>query len=74
MPRFQYLRAFMLDPENMSTIEVAVEYEQAALKETSNGYIELPLMTLRQQYKGEVGAAFLKRIQETQEGKPHPQA
>ena len=63
----------MLDPESMGSIEISAEYEQAALSETSNGYVELPLMVLREQYKSPSGKAFLDKITSTQEGKPHPQ-
>ena len=63
----------MMDPESMSSIEISAEYEQAALSETSTGYVELPLMVLREQYKSPSGKVFLDKIIATQQGKPHPQ-
>ena len=72
--KFAFLRAFLLDPENLSAIEVESSYEEQAMREDQSKWVQLPLSELRKIYTSEEQRKFLQsNIVDQQTGENHPQ-
>lgn len=72
--KFELLKAFILDPENMSTIVIETEYEDMAKREDTSQWKELPLHELRKLYVSDEAKQFLEtNIVGKQPGRNHPQ-
>ena len=72
--KFEFLRAFMLDPQNMSSITIEAEYVDAAQHDENSQWKELPLVNIRQMFPGEAGQRFIQNeIISKQSGRQHPQ-
>ncbi|CAE7655509.1 NaCP60E [Symbiodinium sp. CCMP2592] len=79
--RFEFLRAFLLDKDNLASIKVEPYYEEhlgfLMLSESKEKekFIELPLCIIRQRYEGLPGGKeFVENLQKSQIGKKHPQS
>jgi hypothetical protein len=73
--KWEFLKAFMLDPQNLGSVQIEAEYVSLAEREDSENWQELPLETLRKQYTTEAEKAFLqKHVIDKQPGRAHPQA
>lgn len=73
--KWEFLKAFMLDPQSLGSVQIEAEYVSMAEREDSENWQELPLETLRKQYTTEAEQAFLqKQVIEKQPGRYHPQA
>ncbi|CAE7197107.1 unnamed protein product [Symbiodinium sp. KB8] len=75
MRRFEFLKAFMLDPD-MTNMYIETVYSETSEKRNEGHYIELPLHELQEKYeKTEEGRRFLREdILAKQSGREHPQA
>ncbi|CAE7369070.1 unnamed protein product, partial [Symbiodinium sp. CCMP2592] len=75
MKRFEFLKAFMLDP-NMGDMHIEAIYSEYSEKRNEGHYIELPLHELEKKYGDtEEGRRFLQEdILAKQSGREHPQA
>ncbi|OLP72499.1 hypothetical protein AK812_SmicGene48174 [Symbiodinium microadriaticum] len=79
MLRFEFLKAFLLDKDNLATIQVEPYYEEllGSLSESKEKeqFTELPLCLIRQKYDGVAGGkAFVDNLIASQTGKKHPQS
>ena len=72
--KFEFLRAFMLDPQNLSEITIEAQYVDMAEHDDSSCWVELPLETLRKQYTTPSEIKFLEeQVIAKQPGRAHPQ-
>ena len=72
--KFDLLKAFILDPENMSSIVIETEYEEMAKREDTSQWKELPLHELRKLVVSDEAKHFLEtNIVGKQPGRNHPQ-
>ena len=72
--KFEFLKAFMLDPQGLASIEIEACYSDIAEAEDSSCWVELPLETLRKQYTTPAEVAFLENsVVKKQTGRAHPQ-
>ncbi|CAE7552891.1 unnamed protein product [Symbiodinium necroappetens] len=71
--KFEFLKAFVLDPD-MENVEVEACFKELAERKTSDVYVELPLEELRRTYTTEAQKKFLEgTILQKQQVCPHPQ-
>ena len=54
-------------------MKVEAEFEENAYKKKQGVYHELPLYELREKFTSDSGKEFLKKLIESQPGKPNPQ-
>eukprot|EP00435_Cladocopium_sp_Y103_P032410 s4719_g8.t1 len=72
--KFEFLRAFMLDPQNMSSITIESEFAEASQRDDTSQWSELPLCELRKQFTSDAEKRFLETgIVGKQTGRRHPQ-
>ena len=72
--KFEFLRAFMLDPQNLGDISIEAEYVNQNQHDESSQWAELPLSTLRKTYTSPEEKKFLmEQVVGKQSGTPHPQ-
>lgn len=72
--KFEFIRAFMLDPAQLSSITIEAFYEELARKEESENRSEVPLFQLRKIYVSPGEQKFLEEnIVQKQSGRAHPQ-
>ncbi|CAE7184681.1 Rrbp1 [Symbiodinium necroappetens] len=75
MARFEFLKAFLLDKDNLATIAVEPYYEELSESKEKEQFTELPLCLIRQKYDGVAGGkAFVDNLIASQTGKKHPQS
>ncbi|CAE7820378.1 Rrbp1 [Symbiodinium sp. CCMP2456] len=73
--RFEFLKAFLLDKENLATITVEPYDEELSENKEKEQFTELPLCLIRQKYDGVPGGkAFVENLLASQTGKKHPQS
>ena len=58
--KFEFLQAFMLDPQSMSTITIEAEFVEAAQRDENSQWKELPLFNIRTMFPGEAGNRFVE--------------
>lgn len=72
--KFELLRAFLLDPDQLSSLEIEAEYIEQAAHDDQSQWVELPLCQLRRLYSTPEEAHFLQtKIVDVQHGRNHPQ-
>lgn len=72
--KFEFLRAFMLDPQNMADVSIEAEYVNQSQHDESSQWAELPLATLRKSFTTPEEKKFLmEQVVGKQHGTPHPQ-
>lgn len=72
--KFEFIRAFMLDPANLADINIEAFYVDLARHEDESAWVELPLSTLKKRFTSPEEVRFLQeRVVNVQEGRPHPQ-
>lgn len=72
--KFAFLKAFILDPQSLSSITIESEYVERASRDEDTNWAEVALCNLRKEYSSEAGKKFLEdKIVCQQEGRPHPQ-
>ena len=72
--RFEFLRAFILDPQGLSDISIEASYVQESEKSDTSSWVEMPLERLRDIYKSPAEKKFLEEcIVNVQPGRNHPQ-
>lgn len=72
--KWEFLKAFMLDPTSLSSITVESEWVSLARKEDESQWTERPLCQLRKTFTSEAEKRFLEKIISEQKGRAHPQA
>ena len=72
--KFQFLRAFMLDPTHLGSLSVESEYKELDTQESESKWIEKPLYELEKLYNTPELKRFLQtKILDRQAGRNHPQ-
>lgn len=72
--KWEFMRAFLLDPQNMSDISIESEYIDQSQHDDTHQWVELPLETLKKQYTSPAEKAFLEnQVVGKQKGRDHPQ-
>ena len=72
--KFQFLKAFMLDPDHMGSIEIEAEFVSKAEHDDGSKWEQLPLQVLRKRFTTPVEVKFLEdQIVKKQDGLAHPQ-
>ena len=72
--KWQLLKAFMLDPQSMATVEIETCYQDLARQEDTSSWVEKPLSSLRKLFTSEGEKRFLEqKVVAVQRGRPHPQ-
>ena len=72
--KFEFLKAFILDPQSLSSITIETEYIEQASRDEDHNWAEVALCNLRKEYSSDAGKKFLEdKIVGQQEGRPHPQ-
>eukprot|EP00438_Fugacium_kawagutii_P036393 Skav205822 [mRNA] locus=scaffold870:19431:20237:- [translate_table: standard] len=71
--KFEFLRAFILDPSGLSDITVEAEFVSAAEHDDASKWAELPLSQLRKLFQTPEEQKFLEEIVASQKGRAHPQ-
>ena len=73
--RFEFLKAYLADPQSLSGMHVETMYHERAKTKLETVYEEVSLQDLRKRYTTEVEVRFLEeQIIAKQEGVAHPQA
>lgn len=72
--KWQLLKAFMLDPQSMASIEIETCYLDLARQEDTSSWVEKPLSALRKLFTSDEEKRFLEqKVVAVQRGRPHPQ-
>ena len=72
--KFDFFRAFVQDPESLSSLTVEAEYEEMAEKSDESEWVELPLSELEKIFQSPEEKAFLQtEIVDKQLSRAHPQ-
>lgn len=72
--KWEFMRAFLLDPQSLSDVTVEAKWEDVAEREDDTAWVELPLATLRKMHQSEEEKRFLQnRVIDVQSGRAHPQ-
>ena len=72
--KFEFLKAFILDPTNLGSVEVEAHYKEVEQQKNEAKWVEMPLHELRDKYKTPELQRFLKtKVLDVQEGRCHPQ-
>ena len=72
--KWEFLKAFLLDPQNLSGVTVETEYQDLEEQKDQSSWVELPLETLRKQFTSDAEKTFLqKSVIDKQTGRDHPQ-
>lgn len=72
--KFEFLRAFILDPNGLSDITVESEFVSAASHDDASNWSELPLMELKKMFVTPEERRFLQEeVVAKQPGRTHPQ-
>lgn len=72
--KFELIRAFLLDPDQLSSLEIETEYIEQAAHDDQSQWVELPLTQLRKLYNTPEEAHFLQtKVVDVQKGRNHPQ-
>ena len=72
--KWAFLKAFLLDPQSLSSITVEAEYVDMAIQDNDSKWKEVPLSTLRKEYTSPEEKRFLHKVITEQAGRPHPQS
>ncbi len=72
--KFEFLRAFMLDPVSLGSLTIEAEYKETDTQESQSKWIEKPLHELEKLYNTPELKRFLQtKILDRQPGRNHPQ-
>ena len=72
--KFEFLKAFILDPQSLSSVTIETEYIEKASRAGDHNWAEVALCNLRKEYSSDAGKKFLEeKVIGQQEGRPHPQ-
>ena len=73
--KWAFMQAFLLDPQNLSGVQIETEYSDLAEQQDASCWAELPLSALKKLYTTEAEKLFLEEsIVKKQTGRAHPQA
>ena len=73
--KWEFLKAFMLDPQCLGDITIEAEYVSLAEREDTAAWEELPLETLKKMYTTQAETQFLEQqVVAKQKGRAHPQS
>ena len=68
--RFAFLKAFLLDPQSLSSLQIESFYVEQSMRDDSAQWVEKPLHIIKQ----ELPESFITtHIAGVQDGRPHPQ-
>ena len=68
-----HFKAFLLDLQSLSSIQVEAEWEEKARRQDTSSWIEVPPPELRKTHTSEAEKRLLEKILQQQKGRPHPQ-
>ena len=72
--KWQLLKAFMLDPQSLASVEIEACYQDLARQEDTSSWVEKPLSALRKLFTSDEEKRFLEnKVVAVQRGRPHPQ-
>ena len=72
--KWEFLKQLILDPQNLSGLQIEAQYESMEEHTDSSAWQELPLEKLRQEYSTPAQRAFLENsVVAKQTGRDHPQ-